>query len=400
MRTSTSFMIVALAGLATSALAGPLTPPAGPVTPTYKTLGEVEPRIAINAVNTPGDAESLFRITQPGSYYLTGNITGVAGKSGIRIAADNVTIDLNGFSLIGVPGARYGIVDENQSDVSDPTEHLTVQNGAVKAWPFNGINLTQSSTAVKLRNLELNGNSGSGAECGPDSVVEDVRAIGNGGTGIFVESRSLVRDVLAHENGASGISARDGQVLSSVSSRNDGDGFSGTSCSFIDCRAIENQDHGIRVNRGSVRGCSAELNDVAGIDATFRVDIRENQLWANGGDGIRVRGYHCRVENNQVLEHDNPGSAGIRITENGTYATVRGNVLTANLTGMFVDSNKNALITGNTASGNTFANFSINNGNRYTPIVNAPSSVSFSTVTPGVSSPGTFTLSAEANISY
>ena len=67
--------IAALAAmLATIVLAGPLTPPAGPVAPTPGP----EPRIPINATNTPGDADSLFRITQPGSYYLTGNLLGAS----------------------------------------------------------------------------------------------------------------------------------------------------------------------------------------------------------------------------------------------------------------------------------------------------------------------------------
>src|SRR5437762_13979859 len=94
---------VAVTGLIASA--GNLNPPAGPVTPTMKTLTEVEPRIAINATNTPGDSDSLFKITQPGSYYLTGNITGVAGKHGIEIAASGVTLDLNGFDLLGAPSS-------------------------------------------------------------------------------------------------------------------------------------------------------------------------------------------------------------------------------------------------------------------------------------------------------
>jgi hypothetical protein len=47
-------------------MAGPLTPPAGPIAATMKTISEVEPRTAINAVNTPGDANSLYKITQPG----------------------------------------------------------------------------------------------------------------------------------------------------------------------------------------------------------------------------------------------------------------------------------------------------------------------------------------------
>src|SRR6186713_1252076 len=78
---------------------GPLTPPLGPPAPTMKTLDQVEPRKPIDATNTPGDADSLFKITQPGSYYLTANVTGVNAKYGIEIAASGVTVDLNGFDL-------------------------------------------------------------------------------------------------------------------------------------------------------------------------------------------------------------------------------------------------------------------------------------------------------------
>ena len=56
---------VLIAGVAAISIAGPLDPPAGPITATYKTLAEVEPRTAINATHTPGDADSIFKITQP-----------------------------------------------------------------------------------------------------------------------------------------------------------------------------------------------------------------------------------------------------------------------------------------------------------------------------------------------
>ena len=58
--------------LSTAFAQGPLAPP-GAAAPTTKTLDQVEPRIAINSTNTPGDADSLYKITQPGSSYLTGN---------------------------------------------------------------------------------------------------------------------------------------------------------------------------------------------------------------------------------------------------------------------------------------------------------------------------------------
>src|SRR6185436_9128761 len=83
-----------------AALAGPLDPPPGPIAPTYKTLTEVEPRVALSAANTPGDANSIYRITRTGSYYLADHLFGQPGKHGIEIDANGVTIDLNGFDVV------------------------------------------------------------------------------------------------------------------------------------------------------------------------------------------------------------------------------------------------------------------------------------------------------------
>ena len=48
--------LLAALGAAIS-IGGPLNPPSGPISSTYKTLTEVEPRILINDVNTPGDLD-------------------------------------------------------------------------------------------------------------------------------------------------------------------------------------------------------------------------------------------------------------------------------------------------------------------------------------------------------
>ena len=118
----------AVIGLGFFAIAGDLTPPAGPVAPTMKTLDEVEPRTAINLTNTPGDADSVYRITASGSYYLTGNITDQADKSGIEIATSGVSIDLNGFALIGVPGSGAGMGDDRSvSDIGQ--QHRQPRDG-------------------------------------------------------------------------------------------------------------------------------------------------------------------------------------------------------------------------------------------------------------------------------
>ena len=136
--------------------AGPLNPPAGPVTSTGKTTQEIfdkvasaEPRIAINAANTPGDANSLFKITTRGSYYLTGNITGVANKHGIEIAASGVTLDLNGFDLVGVPA--MGAFDGVRATAVGGQNNIAVVNGSVRNWGQDGINLGSRLKKPRLK---------------------------------------------------------------------------------------------------------------------------------------------------------------------------------------------------------------------------------------------------------
>src|ERR1700704_150875 len=52
---------------------------------------------------TPGDAPGFpVTISQPGSYRLSGNLTVPdINTTAIEITAENVTLDLNGFSIVG-----------------------------------------------------------------------------------------------------------------------------------------------------------------------------------------------------------------------------------------------------------------------------------------------------------
>ena len=133
--------VLAVGGtIAALALAGPLDPPAGPVTSTYKTLGEIMPEIAINAANTPGDATCKFKITQPGSYYLPGNMLGDTGTHEIKIAlgpsGGHVSIDMRGFTLRGVPGSLNGI---HVADGQTLTSCSISGGGQIDAWGGYGI---------------------------------------------------------------------------------------------------------------------------------------------------------------------------------------------------------------------------------------------------------------------
>src|SRR5208283_2371136 len=59
---------------------------------------------------TPGDTPGFpVTISQTGSYRLTGNLTVPdVNTGGIVVTADHVTIDLNGFSIIGPGGTGTG----------------------------------------------------------------------------------------------------------------------------------------------------------------------------------------------------------------------------------------------------------------------------------------------------
>src|SRR5450759_4084138 len=88
-----------------------------------KSLSEVEPRTPISSLP--------YTISQPGSYYLTGNL-GVRGAiDGITVQADDVTIDLNGFELNGNGFGASGITEGVSSP---PRRNWRVYNGSIVGW--------------------------------------------------------------------------------------------------------------------------------------------------------------------------------------------------------------------------------------------------------------------------
>lgn len=145
--------------------------------------------VAVNATNTPGDSDSVYRITQSGSYYLESVLNGVSGKHGIEIDANDVTLELNGFPLVGVGGSLNGVT------VVGARRNIAVRGGVVQGFGGRGIDAGQVNGG-SFEELILQGNGSTGLELGSECVATRIVAIGNA---IAASGRTqvLVQDCIA-----------------------------------------------------------------------------------------------------------------------------------------------------------------------------------------------------------
>ncbi len=362
------FALVASVALwsAPDALAGPITPPPGPVA---STPGP-EPRIAINATNTRGDSDSLFRIIAPGSYYLTDNITGVPSKMGIEIATHGVTIDLNGFDLLGAFGSLDGI-----GTSIDSLRNITVVNGSIRNWGGDGLRL---STTYECR-------------------VEGVLSSGNGRYGIVIGAGGVIARSAGHSNANHGIVTGDGCTITDCAAySNTLNGISGgTGCTITGCSTYKNGYNGITTGSDClVTGCTSTFNGLRGILVSIRGVVTGCNASSNGADGIQCSsgGY---IHANNCAGNGKVSSDGAGVRATGADNRIEGNNCTGADRGITIDVAGN-LITGNTCSGNT-SNWEIAANNKVGPIVASPNSVAISGDTGGA---GLGSTNPWANFTY
>src|SRR5262249_35054746 len=155
-----------------------------------------------------------FTITNSGSYYLTGNLTGVAGTNGITINADNVTLDLEGFALKGATGwiSLSGIL------VRSPHKNIHITHGAVSGWATNvDAGLADSG---KCERIQASSSGYDGLIVGAAGVLNDCTANNTGGDGIRVGSFCTLSSCTAEFSASNGIRAGDSCTLSSCAARN------------------------------------------------------------------------------------------------------------------------------------------------------------------------------------
>ena len=197
-------------------------------------------------------------ICHAGSYRLSGNLV-VADSStnGIEVTADNVTIDLNGFSLSG-PVVCTGTYDARTCDNSTAWgisafhvgKNLTVKNGTVSGF---------------LVGVFVDNEGG---------LVDNVLATSNR-NGIFVV-KSIVRGCNVN-NGIGGLGANLSVVTNNIVTDNGGDGITGN---------------------GTFTGNTASANHGYGMNVTCPSSLANNTASFNTGGGIMTSGSGCALSNN------------------------------------------------------------------------------------------------------
>ena len=378
---------------------GSLTPP-GPPGPTMLRLDQLGAKLE---KRTP--ISSLpYSITQPGSYYVTGNLTGLDGKDGITVTANDVTIDLSGFALTGSAGAQTGI------HIAGGPSGVAVVNGTLRGWPASGINafdnlaVRKSATGCRFAQLHLVSNGTMGINSGYSAMLRDCVADGNNGTGFQVGQGSTVDNCAAtkQNNGAGFVTYVADQLSSSIyapvvfrgcsSNSNVGNGFFVGFCILENCEASSNAPLGFSADRSMLRGCSAHSNTINGFNLTSCVaetSVATNNGSSGSGDGFDLS--YCEVKNclaqfnkdhgfsvssaNRISQCNAFDNTGAGIFTSGTGNVIASNNVASNVNGIRAATGNSPsppnLIYGNTAASNTGngGNYYIDAGNRVGTIV-------------------------------
>lgn len=232
-------------------------------------------------------------ISQSGSYRLKSNITVPdANTTAISVQADNVTIDLNGFSILGpcTGGSPCSPTGTGVGIKASPHTNTTVKNGIVQGMGSHGI-LLNIGRVEKVSALS-NGGNGIQSLNGPTAVV-DSSGDDNNANGVATFGPTTVTNSIANNNGLTGIST--GGLTTITNSTANYNRGAGQSLGIFYA--------GISADAGSITVTDSTANNNAGDGINIDIDIfitpppsaqrphltiTNSSASNNGSDGVRI----------------------------------------------------------------------------------------------------------------
>ena len=255
-------------------------------------------RIELSQIDMP------IVVTNSGSYVVTSELVGTNGAHGIAVSASCVTLDLNGFALVGVPGSLNGINIGGSA--------VTVHSGTVRNW--DGAGIMSTSSRCQFRDIVAQDNFGAGLVADDTSIIRDCIAYNNVGNGIQVDNQCL--------------------VLNCVSSRSEANGFKVGEGSIVDgCTTVDNQADGVDIYGGIVRNTISRENDLNGADINVAYIL--NCRFHDNQSGVRTGDSFSRIEGNHITDN----GTGILATSGADNLIIR-NYLGNNTVSHNIDSSQ------------------------------------------------------------
>ncbi|MDA8019742.1 MAG: right-handed parallel beta-helix repeat-containing protein [Thermoanaerobaculia bacterium] len=324
-------------------------------------------------------------VNEPGHYYLVGNLSNTVNNAdGIVIDTDNVTIDMNGYTLYGE--IFTGINSDDGIVVLGSQTNIKIYNGSVVGWGGDGINALNADFSI-YKDLHVSNNEGDGLVTDFNGVMERVTAFSNGLDGIEGDDGSIIFNCTAGQNDDNGIQVSEGSVVvDSASYDNRVDGFDIAAGGVVkNCAASDNGVFGFDVALGGqavestaydnvsngfdmasaciLRSCISSENQGHGVRTFANSWITDSKFHGNTFEGIRISSTDCHAEGNQVTGN---GRTGLLATSSGSFIvrnTAHGNMTNFGIDpncafGPIVDVAGIGNLTNNAAASHPWANFS------------------------------------------
>lgn len=301
-------------------------------------------------------------ISAPGTYFVSRAISG-AGPL-ITVSANDVEIDLNGFSLTPTSGAgvyasnvdrltvRDGFIAGGQSAVRlENVDGARIEDISASGAGSHGLTIT-GTTQVVIRDVTIRTSVGDGiyfdaSALAAPAQVEIARAqiLGPSGAGITLVNAgsSLVTDSTINDSGARGITVDRCRAI-----RIEGNAIRSTGTANI---ALLDTD-GAQILENVLRDASTDGLVVDSASSDNLVSL--NQVSSSTGNGIQVGGDRNVFDLNHVGES---GGWGLYFNGNAADNVFRANTVRGNTGGACAGGNANFCNLGvnNTSAGDNFA---------------------------------------------